>query len=159
MLSGGEKAKIKNFIIAIKGEYRKILDVTSKEGYQKSQSSIDQLFDSNKKIFMWFAHIPTTIINSNEVLMRSFDALQESNRFSAISVKDSKKVALLMNSIEMIPSMQEELIGLINNDNDMRERVLKNIMDDLGIEDPKKKAKKSTKKFSSMSFDDWFNDD
>ena len=108
---------------------------------------------------MWFAHIPTTIINSNEVLMRSFDALQESNRFSAISVKDSKKVALLMNSIEMIPSMQEELIGLISNDNDMRERVLKNIMDDLGIEDPKKKAKKSTKKFSSMSFDDWFNDD
>ena len=42
---------------------------------------------------------------------------------------------------------------------EMRERVLKDIMDELGIEDPNKKKKSSSKKFSSMSFDDWFNDD
>ena len=63
-----------------------------------------------------------------------------------------------MNSIETIPSLQEEMIKLISDDNNLRERVLKDIMDELGIEDPNKK-KKSNKKFNSMSFDDWFNDD
>ena len=64
-----------------------------------------------------------------------------------------------MNSIEIIPDIQGELIGLITNDNNLRERVLKDIMDELGIEDPNKKKKNNSKKFSSMSFDDWFNDD
>lgn len=108
---------------------------------------------------MWLAHLSTTTINSNEVLIRGFDALQETNRVSSISARDSKRVKLLLTSTEMIPSMQAELIELINNDNNMRDRVLRDIMDELGIEDPKKKAKKSSKKFSSMSFDDWFNDD
>ena len=158
MLSGGEKAKLKNIVVAIKGEYPKILDVLDKSNFEKDQASISELFDCNRRIFMWMAHIPTTIINSNEVLSKSFDALQESNRFSSISCKENKKVELLINSIEMIPSVQEELIKLVTNDNNLRERVLKDIMDELGIEDPNKK-KKNGKKFSSMSFDDWFNDD
>ena len=37
-------------------------------------------------------------------------------------------------------------------------RLVAEVMDELGIEDPNKK-KKNSKKFSSMSFDDWFNDD
>ena len=157
MLSGGEKAKIKNIVMAINGEYPKISNIIEKPNYAKHQQNIDELFDCNRKIFMWLAHLPTTIINSNEVLMRGFDALQESNRFSSIG-KDPKKVQLLVTSTEMIADIQKELIKLITNDNDQRERILKDIMDELGIEDPNKK-KKSSKKFSSMSFDDWFNDD
>ena len=158
MLSGGEKAKIKNIIMAIKGEYPKILEIVEKPKYTKNQDNINTLFNSNKKIFMWLAHISTSVINANEVLSKSFDALQEANRFSSISARDTKKVQLLVDSIELIPSLQEELIKLINDDNNLRERVLKDIMDELGIEDPNKK-KKSNKKFNSMSFDDWFNDD
>ncbi len=158
MLSGGEKAKIKNIVMAIKGEYPKILDVLDKKNFMKDQKCVSELFDCNKKIFMWLAHIPTTIISANQVLDKGFDTLQESNRFSSISASDSKKVGLLMNSIEMIPEIQGELIKLITTDNNLRERVLKDIMDELGIEDPNKKKKKD-KKFSSMSFDDWFNDD
>ena len=158
MLNGGEKAKIKNIVMAIKGEYPKILDILDKPKFQKNQNSIDELFACNKRVFMWLAHLPTTLINSNEVLIKSFDTLQESNRFSAVKAGDSKRVGLLMDSIEMIPALQEELIKLITNDNNLRERVLKDIMDELGIEDPNKKKKKD-KKFSSMSFDDWFNDD
>ena len=90
--------------------------------------------------------------------IKGFDALQESNRTSSIKVSDHKKVELLINSVEMIPTIQEELIKMITNDNNLRERVLKDIMDELGIENPNKKKKKD-KKFSSMSFDDWFNDD
>ena len=159
MLSGGEKAKIKNIVMAIKGEYPKVLDVLNRKDYQKDQNAINELFDCNKRVFMWLAHLSTTTINSNEVLMRGFDALQEANRFSSISSRDSRKVKLLLDSIEMIPNMQSELIEMINNVNNMRDRVLKDIMDELGIEDPNKKSKKSSKKFSSMSFDDWFNDD
>ena len=159
MLSGGEKAKIKNIVMAIKGEYPKVLDVLNRNNYEKDQNAINELFDCNKRVFMWLAHLSTTIINSNEVLMRGFDALQEANRSSSISCKDSRKVKLLLDSVEMIPSIQSELIEMINNDNNMRDRVLKDIMDELGIEDPKKKSRKSSKKFSSMSFDDWFNDD
>ena len=159
MLSGGEKAKIKNIVMAIKGEYPKILDVLDKKDFIKKQENVDTLFDCNRKIFMWLAHIPTTIINANETLNRGFDTLQESNRFSSIAAKDKKRVDALMASIDMIPNIQTELIGLITNDNSMRERVLKDIMDELGIEDPNKKKKSSGKKFSSMSFDDWFNDD
>lgn len=158
MLNGGEKAKLKNIIMAIKGEYPKILDILDRPNFIKNQESVSELFDCNKRVFMWLAHLSTTIINSNEVLTRSFDALQESNRFSSISVKEAKKVELLMNSIEMIPSLQEEMINIVSNDTNLRERVLKDIMDELGIEDPNKK-KKNSKKFSSMSFDDWFNDD
>lgn len=158
MLTGGEKAKIKNIVMAIKGEYPKVLNVLKNKNYEKDQTSIKELFDCNKKIFMWLAHLSTTIINSNEVLMRGFDALQESNRVSDISVRDTKNVKLLLESVDMIPKIQSELINMINNDNNMRERILKDIMDELGIEDPNKK-KKSSKKFSSMSFDDWFNDD
>ena len=69
-----------------------------------------------------------------------------------------KKIEALMTSVDMIPEIQNELIKLVSTDNNQRERVLKDIMDELGIEDPNKK-KKSSKKFSSMSFDDWFNDD
>ena len=158
MLNGGEKAKIKNITMAIKGEYPKILEIINKPNYEKSQDNINTLFNVNKKIFMWMAHLSTTTINSNEILLRGFDALQESNRFSSISNKDSKKVALLKTSVEMIADMQGELIKLITDDNGMRDRVLKDIMYELGIEDPNKK-KKANKKFSSMSFDDWFNDD
>lgn len=158
MLNGGEKAKIKNIVMAIKGEYPKILDVLDRPKFTKDQNSINELFDCNKRVFMWLAHLPTTIINANEVLDKSFDALQESNRWSTILVKETKKVELLINSIELIPALQEELIKLISQDNNLRERVLKDIMDELGIEDPNKK-KKSSKKFNSMSFDDWFNDD
>jgi hypothetical protein len=144
--------------MAIKGEYPKILDVLDKPKFEKNQTCIDELFACNKRIFMWLAHLTTTLINSNEVLIRGFDALQESNRFSSVKASDHKKVELLINSIEMIPSIQEELIKMITNDNNLRERVLKDIMDELGIENPNKKKKKD-KKFSSMSFDDWFNDD
>ena len=158
MLNGGEKAKIKNIVMAIKGEYPKILEVIEKPNYVKDQNNINELFGCNKRVFMWLAHLSTTIINSNEVLNRSFDAFQESNRFSSISAKDGKKVKLLVASIETIPALQEELIKLISEDNNLRERVLKDIMDELGIEDPNKK-KKNNKKFNSMSFDDWFNDD
>ena len=158
MLSGGEKAKIKNIVMAIKGEYPKCIDIMDKKHFSKDQNAINELFDCNKRVFMWMAHLPTTIINSNEVLMRGFDALQESNRTSSISTRDSKRVDLLIESVKGIPNMQTELIKLITNDNDQREKVLKDIMDELGIEDPNKK-KKNNKKFSSMSFDDWFNDD
>ena len=33
MLSGGEKAKIKNIVMAIKGEYPKILDVLDQKNF------------------------------------------------------------------------------------------------------------------------------
>ena len=158
MLNGGEKAKIKNIVMAIKGEYPKILDVLGNKDYVKDQNSINQLFDSNKKIFMWLAHLSTTFINSNQVVNSGFDTMQEANRFSSISVRDSKRVQLLVDSIEVIPEIQKELIKQVDTDNNQRERVLKDIMDELGIEDPNKK-KKNSKKFSSMSFDDWFNDD
>ncbi len=158
MLTGGEKAKVKNIVMAIKGEYPKILDVLDKPNFMKNQGNIDVLFDCNKKIFMWLAHLSTTTINTNEVLNKGFDLMQEVNRVSSVSCKDSRKVETLMNSIEMIPDIQQELIKLVSNDTDLRERVLKDIMDELGIENPNKK-KKVDKKFSSMSFDDWFNDD
>lgn len=158
MLSGGEKAKLKNIVMAIKGEYPKILDILDKPKFEKNQNNVDELFACNKRVFMWLAHLPTTLINSNEVLMQGFDALQESNRFSSIKVMDHKKVDLLINSIEMIPAIQAELIKMITEDNTVRDRILKDIMDELGIENPNKKKKKD-KKFSSMSFDDWFNDD
>ena len=159
MLNGGEKAKIKNIVMAIKGEYPKILDILDRKNFLKDQNSVSELFDCNKRVFMWLAHISTTVINSNEVLSKSFDALQEANRFSSITAKEDKKVKLLMNSIEMIPDMQSELIKIVTNDTNLQERVLKDIMDELGIEDPNKKKKSSGKKFNSMSFDDWFNDD
>ena len=158
MLNGGEKAKIKNIVMAIKGLYPDILKIVNKPKYEKNQNSIDELFDCNKRVFMWLAHLSTTLINSNEVLIQGFDALQESNRFSSIKVTDHKRVDLLINSIEMIPAIQGELIKMITEDNTVRDRILKDIMDELGIENPNKKKKKD-KKFSSMSFDDWFNDD
>lgn len=159
MLSGGEKAKIKNIVMAIKGEYPNCLDIMDRPNFKKDQDAVSQLFECNKKVFMWMAHLPTTIINSNEVLMKGFDTLQETNRTTLISSKDSKKVDLLVESVQNIPNIQEELIKFITNDNTQRERILKDIMDELGIEDPNKKKKSSSKKFSSMSFDDWFNDD
>lgn len=159
MLNGGEKAKIKNIVMAIKGEYPKILDILDRKNFIKDQNSISELFDCNKRVFMWLAHISTTVINSNEILSKSFDALQEANRFSSITAKEDKKVKLLMESIEMIPDLQSELIKIVTNDTNLQERVLKDIMDELGIEDPNKKKKSSGKKFNSMSFDDWFNDD
>lgn len=158
MLSGGEKAKIKNIVMAIKGDYPQVLEVLEKKGYEKHQDCIDTLFSSSKRIFMWLAHLPTTIINSNEVLSNGFDAFQEANRVSRISSGDRRRVQLLIDAINYIPLIQEELIKLISNDNDARDRVLKDIMDELGIENPNKK-KKNNKKYSSMSFDDWFNDD
>jgi len=158
MLNGGEKAKIKNIVMAIKGMYPEILKVLDNPKFQSNQKGIDQLFDCNKRVFMWMAHLPTTLINANEVLTKGFDALQESNRFSSIKTGEHKKVKLLVASIELIPAIQEELISMITNDNNLRDRVLKDIMDELGIENPNKKKKKD-KKFSSMSFDDWFNDD
>ncbi len=158
MLTGGEKAKVKNIVVAIKGEYPKILDVLDNPSFLKNQECINTLFESNKKIFMWLAHLSTTTINTNEVLNKTFDLMQETNRVSSISCKDTRRVESLMNSIEMIPELQQELIKLVSEDTDLRERVLKDIMDELGIENPNKK-KKTDKKFSSMSFDDWFNDD
>lgn len=158
MLSGGEKAKIKNIIMAINGDYPNVLNILDKHKYEKDQKCIDELFACNRRVFMWMAHLPTTLINANEVLYKAFDALQESNRFTTIRTGESKKVNLLITSINLIPTIQEELINLVNKDNGMRDRVLKDIMDELGIENPNKKKKKD-KKFSSMSFDDWFNDD
>ena len=123
MLSGGEKAKLKNIVMAIKGEYPKILDVLDKPKFEKNQNNVDELFACNKRVFMWLAHLPTTLINSNEVLLQGFDALQESNRFSSIKVIDHQKVDLLINSIEMIPAIQAELIKMITDDNTVRDRI------------------------------------
>ena len=41
MLSGGEKAKIKNIVMAIKGEYPKILEVLDIPKFEKNQNSIE----------------------------------------------------------------------------------------------------------------------
>lgn len=157
MLSGGEKAKIKSIIMSIKGDYSKMQDILSRPRFEKNQNNISELFDCNKRVFMCLAHLSTTLINSNEVLMRGFDALQASNRFNSISSKESKKVELLLSSIGVIPDIQGELIKMIEYDNDSMDKVLRDIMDELGIEKPKKN-KKNDKKLSSMSFDDWFND-
>lgn len=158
MLTGGEKAKVKNIVMAIKGEYPTVLEVLDNEKFLKDQKCIDALFDCDKKIFMWLAHLSTTTINSNEVINNAFDLMQEVHRVSSISHRDTRRVDTLMKSIEMIPDLQQELIKLVTDDTDLRERVLKDIMDELGIENPNKK-KKSDRKFGSMSFDDWFNDD
>ena len=50
MLSGGEKAKIKNIVMAIKGEYPKILEVLDIPKFEKNQNSIDELFERVKAI-------------------------------------------------------------------------------------------------------------
>ena len=52
MLSGGEKAKIKNIVVAIKGEYPKIMDVLNTKNFVNNQKCVDELFDCNKRIFI-----------------------------------------------------------------------------------------------------------
>ena len=42
MLSGGEKAKIKNIIMAINGDYPNVLDILEKPKYEKDQKCIDE---------------------------------------------------------------------------------------------------------------------
>ena len=47
MLNGGEKAKIKSVVMAIKGMYPEILKVLDNPKFQKDQKGIDELFDCN----------------------------------------------------------------------------------------------------------------
>ena len=53
MLSGGEKAKLKNIVMAIKGEYPKILDILDKPKFEKNQNNVDELFACNKRVVIF----------------------------------------------------------------------------------------------------------
>lgn len=154
MLNGGEKSKLKRLIHAINNRYPEILDLLESENLKKDTSSLDRLFDINKEIFKWLSNLSYSLLNNNPVVSNSFKKLQASNRTQVLNHKDEQQIDLLLDSIDAIYDLQKELIRMVDEDSNLGKGVLKQIIDELGLEPPK--GSSESRRYSSI--DDLFSD-
>lgn len=140
MLTGGEKYNTKQIILKISEVYPKIKDVTSDESYMNNHDSLSALYDYTLEIFTALTSLTINIINSSKDLMDIFNLLQEVHSYKSACSSNKQSI---IEAANQIPTLQEELIKLVENDTTNRDAVLRQIMDELGIVDPNAKKKRS----------------
>ena len=139
-LTGGEKYNTKQLIVKVNEIYPRIEEITKKANFENNNGDLAKLYDYTLEIFMGLTALTLNIINSSTVLRDEFGVLQEVHYYK--DVNKSNKEALLK-AVDGVPSLQEELINLVESDTSNRDAVLRQIMDELGIVDPNAKKKKS----------------
>ena len=139
MLTGGEKYNTKQLIIKVNVIYMNIQSLVESDS-ELTMDSLNDLYDATLMIFMTMATLTVNIINSTPKIKEIFDLLQEVHYYN--EVNDNNKDNLIKVA-KMIPQLQDELIGLVENDTSNRDAVLRQIMDELGIVDPNAKKKRS----------------
>lgn len=140
MLTGGEKYNTKQIILKINEIYPKIKEITSDESYMSNNGSLSSLYDYTLEIFTSLTSLTINIINSSKDLLEIFNLLQEVHFYKDVN---NKNKMILVDVVSRIPTLQEELINLVENDTTNRDAVLRQIMDELGIVDPNAKKKRS----------------
>lgn len=140
MLTGGEKYNTKQIILKINDIYPKVKKIIEDESYVNNQGSLKHLYDYTLEIFTALTALTINIINSSSDLTSIFNSLQEVHYHK--DVNNSNKQTLI-DVVNKIPTLQEELIKLVENDTTNRDAVLRQIMDELGIVDPNAKKKRS----------------
>ena len=140
MLTGGEKYNTKQIILKINDLYPKIKEITKDESYMNNNGSLSSLYDYTLEIFTSLTSLTINIINSSKDLLEIFNLLQEVHSYKDVN---NKNKVILIDVVSRIPTLQEELIALVENDTTNRDAVLRQIMDELGIVDPNAKKKRS----------------
>ena len=161
MLSGGEKSKIRRLAAAINKKYPEILDILELPDLRNNGEGISKLYALNKEIFKWTSNLSYLTIVNNPVLNRGFDSMQEANRKKEINTKNQDEVDKLLNAVDSIYDMHKEFVRIVDQDSNNQKDVLKQIMEELGIEAPKSKNSSSSSSGGSKhytSIDDLFAD-
>lgn len=139
-LSGGEKSKIRRLVVAINKKYPQILDILELPNLRENEEQLIVLSGIVKEIFKWTSNLSFLLVNNNEVLRRGFDTMQEANRKRTIDPKNMYEVDKLLDAVDSIYDMQKEYIRIVDEDSNSSKDVLKQIMDELGIEAPRSKS-------------------
>ena len=141
MLTGGEKYNVKNIIIKINDIYPKIKDIISDEKYMNHSSNLNELYNHTLEIFMLLSQLTINIINSTPDILACFNLLQEVHYYKGVNGNNKNALIEVVNKL---PTLQEALIKLVEDDTTNRDSVLKQIMDELGIVDPNAKKKRTS---------------
>lgn len=158
MLTGGEKSKIKRLVVAINKRYPEILDILEVENLKENQIELTKLSEIVRIVFKWTSNLSYLTITNNPILSKGFDLLQDANRKAKINTKDLREVNILLDAVDAIYDMQKELIRIVDGDSNLSKSVLKQIMDELGMESPKEKGSSSGSSRQYNSIDDLFAD-
>ena len=159
MLSGGEKAKVRRLVAAINKKYPEVMELLEKKDIRNNAKGILELQEVVRDVFKWTSNLSYLLIKNNRVLFESFQIMQEACRNAKANVKNKEEVAKVFAAVDAIYDMHKELIKLVDLETDFNQAILKQIIDELDLEQPKlgrSNKKDNSKHYSSI--DDLFAD-
>ena len=140
-LTGGEKYIVKTLVIEINAMHPKIAEIISKEGFESNSKDIAALYDYTLEIFLKLSKMTINMIESNNTVRGAFTKLQEIHYHSAPTKETTPMIAEVSKEI---PNLVDALIKMVDDDTSMRDGVLRQIMEELGIVDPNAKKKRGS---------------
>ena len=135
-LTGGEKYIVKTMVMEINKIYSSL-----KADFDANNVDMNKLYDCTLVIFTKLSNLTINIIDTNPVIRKSFNELQEIHKYSSCNSSNQQQ---LLDFFDTIPQLVDALIKLVNDDTSARDTVLRQIMEELGIVDPNAKKKKSS---------------
>ena len=131
-LTGGEKYIVKTLVVEINELYPKM---------EKDIKHPAKLYDYTLEIFVKLSKLTINIIETNPVIRNSFNTLQEIHNYSSANRHNTQ---LIEDFVKTVPDLIDGLIKLVDDDTSMRDSVLRQIMEELGIVDPNAKKKRTS---------------
>jgi len=135
-LTGGEKYIVKTIIVEINEIYSKINGVL-----EKNNVDVNKLYDYTLEIFTKLSKLTINIIDTNPVIRNSFNTLQEIHKYASCNSHNKQTI---LEFVKTVPELVDGLIKLANDDTTARDKVLIQIMEELGIVDPNAKKKRGS---------------
>ena len=140
-LTGGEKYIVKTLVVELNEMYPKISEITKNEKFENNSKDLAKLYDLTLEIFLKMSKMTINMIDMNPVLKANFTKLQEIHKYASVNKNNSPLIAEVARDV---PNLVDALIKMVDDDTNMRDGVLRQIMEELGIVDPKAKKKRGS---------------
>ncbi len=140
-LTGGEKYIVKTLVVELNQMYPQISTITVNEKFEGNSKDMNKLYDISLEIFTKLSKMTINMIESNPVLRDNFTKLQEIHKYASVNKSNS---ALIAEFALGVPALIDALIKMVDEDTSMRDGVLRQIMEELGIVDPNAKKKRGS---------------
>ncbi|MBR3891594.1 MAG: hypothetical protein IKJ30_05970 [Bacilli bacterium] len=140
-LTGGEKYIVKTLVIEINEMYPKISAITNNAKFEGNSKDLAKLYDLTLEIFLKLSKMTINMIDTNPVVKDTFYKLQEIHKYASVNKNNS---ALIAEVSKNVPNLVDALIKMVDDDTNMRDGVLRQIMEELGIVDPNAKKKRGS---------------
>ena len=140
-LTGGEKYIVKTLVVELNEMHPKIAAIITKENFEENSKDMAALYDLTLEIFVKLSKMTINMIDTTPVVRANFTKLQEIHKHASVKKESSPLIAEVARGV---PELIDALIKMVDDDTNMRDGVLRQIMEELGIVDPNAKKKRGS---------------